>query len=265
MLYVSIMGKQGVLDLRGDRNGQRRGGKRSGAGRPARGPRPSERHETRCAFTKHQPVHVVARVLPSVGTLRRREIYAAIREATITVAKRYAETGDGARIVHLSIQRTHLHLLVEANDKTALARGMQSFLISAARQINRTCDRRGTVFGDRYHSTVLCTPRQVRACVAYVLNNWRHHGEDRGRSWMLDPFSSAISFSGWQELAERTTMFRPPETYAALVVWLPKTRLLATGWRAHGLIGARERPGSDAATGRRANAAGERATRRAQC
>jgi hypothetical protein len=132
-------------------------------------------------------------------------------------------------------------LIVEAKHKTALAKGMQSFLISAARMINRAVGKRGTVFGDRYHATILRTPRQVRACVAYVLNNWRRHGEDRDRTWKIDPFSSAISFGGWTELDGLG--FRPPPTYASLIVWFPKTWLLATGWRKHGRIGAFEVPG----------------------
>jgi hypothetical protein len=35
-----------------------------------------------------------------------------------------------------SAQRTHLHLLVEAKDKEALAAGMQGFQISAAKHLN---------------------------------------------------------------------------------------------------------------------------------
>ena len=57
---------------------------------------------------------------------------------------------DCIRIIHLSIQRTHLHLIVEANDRDALSSGMQSFEISAARRINRVCKRSGRVFTDRY-------------------------------------------------------------------------------------------------------------------
>ena len=40
------------------------------------------------------------------------------------------------RIVHLSIQRTHVHLLVEANSKGNSRRGMQGFQISAAKHLN---------------------------------------------------------------------------------------------------------------------------------
>jgi REP element-mobilizing transposase RayT len=229
------MGRQGVLDLHRDKNGQRRGGARKGAGRPCAHDRPSEPHKKRHAFSPTHPLHVVTRVMPRVGSLRRRDLYAAVREATIAIAKH-----DHTRIVHLSIQRTHLHLIVEAKHKTALARGMQSFLISAARQINRAIGGRGGVFRDRYHTTELTTPRQVRACVAYVLNNWRRHREDRTRVGELDPFSSGLLFGGWRELEGQ--LFRPRAGYSPLIVWLPKTWLLSTGWRRHGLIGAFEVP-----------------------
>ena len=232
------MGKQGELDLRRlDKNGQHRGGRRLGAGRPRSRACASEKHKKRIAFRASEPLHVVTRIVRRVGSLRRRDLYAAVRDATITVAKH-----EDARIVHMSIQRTHVHLIVEAKHKTALARGMQSFLISAARQINRALEQRGTVFGDRYHATILRTPRQVRNCVAYVLNNWRRYGEDRGRSWTIDPFSSALSFGGWKELDGSPIGFRPPPRYASLIVWFPKTWLLSTGWRRHGRIGAFETP-----------------------
>ena len=48
------------------------------------------------------------------------------------------------RIVHISIQSNHIHLLVEANDPEALARGMQAFQISAARKLNKLLGRTGS-------------------------------------------------------------------------------------------------------------------------
>ncbi|HEX4453985.1 MAG TPA: transposase, partial [Kofleriaceae bacterium] len=140
------MRRQGALDLHRDKNGQRRGGRRKGAGRPYAHDRPSEPHKTRRAVAASTPIHVVTRIVPRIASLRRRELYACVRAATIAVSKR-----EDARIIHLSIQRTHLHLIVETRHRTALAKGMQSFLISAARHINRTVGGRGCVFRDRYH------------------------------------------------------------------------------------------------------------------
>jgi putative transposase len=157
----------------------RRGGKRRGAGRKPMGPRAKERHKARTAFKPYHPLHVVMRVVPEVGSLRRRKMYRAMRHATITAA-----LCERFRIVHISLQRNHVHMLIEADHKAALARGMQGFQISAARNINTALGdgvrrRRGQVFADRYHVEVITTPTRARHTLGYVLSNWRHHGEDR--------------------------------------------------------------------------------------
>jgi REP element-mobilizing transposase RayT len=214
------------------------GGKRPGAGRPSKGPRPSERHGKRPALRPSEPVHVTLRVAADLRSLRRRDTYRAIREATITTARR-----EDFHLVHVSIQSNHLHLIVEAADRTALARGMQGFAISAAKHINAAMSKRhgrrrkGAVFPDRYHAHILKTPRSVRHAIGYVLNNWRKHGEDRApfaRTWQVDPFSSAWLFPAWKERADEPLLWRPPPTYHSLVVWLPKTWLLREGWRRAG-------------------------------
>src|SRR5215510_6843908 len=105
-----------------DKNGQWRGGKRKGAGRPKRGPRASERHKRRERFRASEPQHVVLRAAAAVGRLRKRHIYMALRDAMITTFPR-----ENLRIVHISIQSNHIHLLVEASDRKALATGMQGF------------------------------------------------------------------------------------------------------------------------------------------
>ena len=222
------------------------GGKRRGAGRPPKGPRSSERHKRRPAVRASQPVHVVLRCEPAVGSLRMRDLYHAIRWATVAMAKR-----DDCRIIHASIQGSHVHLIVEAKDRLRLARGIQAFQISAAQRINRAISKRtgvrrtGRVFVDRYHATILTSPRQVRHALAYVLNNWRRHGEDRrglARTWTMDPFSSGVLFDGWKE-RERERFIPPlPETYRPLVVWFARSWLLTTGWRRHGLISVAEVP-----------------------
>src|ERR1041385_4354424 len=111
-------------------------------------------------FKSYHALHVVMRVVPAVGSLRRREMYKAIRNASLAAAR-----SGRFRIVHASLQRDHVHMIVEAEHKAALARGMQGFQISAAKHINAalgdsTQPRRGKVFSDRYHLEVITSPRQ---------------------------------------------------------------------------------------------------------
>jgi len=210
------------------------GGKRPGSGRPRRagGGAP---HKARPALSARHPVHVVLRTAPAVHGLRRRACYHAIRWAVIRCARR-----EDFRIVHLSIQQTHLHLLVEATDARALARGMQGFQISAAKLLNQgirtgpaNIPRRGAVFPDRYHATILRSPTQARHALAYVLNNWRKHWHQlpaAQRAQWIDPFSSSLAFPDWVEYGDAHFLWRGPPGYEPLLVFRPRTWLLRTGY-----------------------------------
>ena len=215
------------------------GGKREGAGRkksPLR--RRDPRHRARPELSRRHPVHVVLRTQEGVWRLRQGVMYRAIRR----VLGRYLGHSD-FRVVHISIQHNHLHLLVEAADRQVLTRRMQSFAINAARAINRAHDGRlGKVFAYRYHATQIRTPRQARRALAYVLNNWRHHREDQvlGRAFeaAVDPYSSGVSFTGW-----KGRRFLLPEGYKPLPVSPPTTSLLTSRWTRFGRIDPFECPG----------------------
>jgi REP element-mobilizing transposase RayT len=146
----------------------RHGGVRKGAGRPPKSPgRPGAPHKRRPTLKASEPVHVVLRVVAAIRTMRQRAMYRALREATLTVARRELAYADSRafRIVHVSIQRTHVHLLVEAANRTALSRGMQSFQISAARHINRAAGARrpGASIRSRPAS---CSPAGAKISIA---------------------------------------------------------------------------------------------------
>jgi REP element-mobilizing transposase RayT len=223
------------------------GGKRKGAGRPPRGKKSSERHEQRPPHDPRHPVHVTLRIVAALDSLRRRHTYHALREATLTAARR-----DDFRIVHMSIQRNHVHLIVEADDKYALAAGMQGFQISAAKHLNAAISqgkpgprRRGSVFPDRYHAEIITSPTRARHALSYVVNNWRKHREDQAgpaSMWKLDWFSSAITFPGWAEYGDEAFLWRGPPTYDPLIVYQPRTWLLREGWKKSGSISCREVP-----------------------
>jgi len=227
---------------------KRRGGKRKGAGRPPKGFRSSERHKMRARFDRLTAVHVTLRLIAGYGTLRRRDTYLALRKATRAVLGR-----SDFRIVHLSPERDHIHMIVEAETNGALARGVQAFEISAAQHLNRAIgrrtgkQRRGSVFADRYHARILRSPTQVRNAINYVLNNWRRHGEDEGwdieiRSWDVDYLSSAPSFTGWKELADRPLRYEVPPDLR-LCVTPPQSWLLSVGWQKAGPISMYAVPG----------------------
>jgi REP element-mobilizing transposase RayT len=117
----------------------------------------------------------------------------------------------GLRIIEFSIQGNHLHLIVEADDSEALARGMQGLRIRMAKAMNAMMDRAGRVFADHYHSRLLRSPTELVRAIAYVLNNhWHHFGENG-----VDRFSSAA--------------LAPEQRGTVLAV--PLGWLLRVGWR----------------------------------
>jgi REP element-mobilizing transposase RayT len=221
-----------------------RGGRRVGAGRPPKGREAGVAHDRRPAVTARHPLHVSTKLVRAVGNLRRHRAYAAIR-AALRVAARRADM----RVVHISIQANHLHLIVEADSAEALSRGMQAFQISAAKRLNAEAPRpggvrrRGRVFADRYHAVAITTPRVARHTLAYVLNNWRRHREDEPlahRGWRVDPYSSGVAFVGWKEHPEPWPI---PPGYEPLPVARPRSWLLRAGWRGQGAISLFETPG----------------------
>ncbi len=103
------------------------------------------------------------------------------------------------------------------------------------------------MFADRYHARVIGSPLQARRELAYVLNNWRKHGEDRrgvARGWLVDPFSTGWRFTGWREHADEPWPVR--ETYRPIPTCEPRTWLLREGWRRYGLLGTHEVPSTRA-------------------
>ena len=117
-----------------------RGGWRPGAGRKKTGAWIGPMHRKRAEITADKPLHVRLRMHPAVGRLRRHRVYHVIRQ----VLARMLGRGD-YRVVHVSIQHNHVHLLVEAESKQALARGTQALCISRSRRLNRVLGRSGPV------------------------------------------------------------------------------------------------------------------------
>src|SRR4051812_48282563 len=98
--------------------------------------------------------------------MREEPVTAAVKVALLASMNRF-----GFRLIHYSIQTNHLHLLVEANNRAALAKGVKGLTVRVAKALNQLCQRKGKVFSDRYHVHVLRKPLETRKALHYVLNN----------------------------------------------------------------------------------------------
>ena len=206
------------------------GGRRKGAGRkPGPGPG-SVAHRARPAHCARNPLHVTLR--STLKSLRHPFVFPTLRG----VIRELRSRADQFRVVHFSIQETHIHLIVEAASARALSSGLRSLTIRIAKRVNRLLFRSGAVFADRWHGRPLTTPRAVRHVLVYVLANAKKHAPDR--TFALDPYSSAPEFTGFREPVPRA----PPDPSTMH----PRTWLLAVGWKRHGLISIHESPKAQA-------------------
>src|SRR3954463_551258 len=92
------------------------GGARRGAGRPRKdGTRPVKKgvpHLVRPLLAKRFPVHVTWRINRQVWSLRSGRFFSVLKSVM------YAGEKPGFRVVHYSFQKDHIHLIVEASDRT---------------------------------------------------------------------------------------------------------------------------------------------------
>jgi hypothetical protein len=204
-----------------------RGGARRGAGRKPAGARALVPHTTRPEHKRRHPLHLVLRITEGLPSLRGSAEQRVLRD--VLRASTHGAEESGLRLVHFSAQGNHLHLIGEAEDKEALARGMKGFGVRLARALNALWKRSGAVLADRYFARALKTPREVRNALAYVFANARKHGE-----WLrelFDPCSSASTFEGWRE---RTNVLRGLTWFGEARTWL-----LTLGWKKHGPLSIR--------------------------
>jgi putative transposase len=198
------------------------GGAREGAGRKREGKRARVAHSKRSALKASHPTHVTLRIGTGLKSLRHRSEYATVREALVAGADRF-----GMRLVEFAVLSNHLHLVCEADDERALARGMKGVCVRIARALNRLWKRVGSVFSDRYHAHVLKSPREVRHALNYLLHNAALHGARLGGP---DPCSSGVWFDGWRHDLGLTRV-APASPLPRALTWL-----LRVGWRRHGSL-----------------------------
>ena len=221
------LARQLSLDLKPSPKGKGRGGARPGAGRPQKkeDDRTFIAHRARPSHRKGDPVHVTVRVRDRLPSLREELLERIVKRVLLAQREMLREKGlEHFQVVHFTIQRDHLHLIVEAPDKRGLARGVAGLEVRIARRINAVLKRKGRFWSERYHRRDLRTPTETRNALRYVLMNAQKHHRVIGDRAFADPLSSAASFDGYTRL---------PATFEDRDPWprvAPRTWLLGVGW-----------------------------------
>jgi len=130
------------------------------------------------------------------------------------------------RVIHVSIQKNHLHLLVEAADRRALTAGMQSFAINAARALD--ADPHGVA-------------REARARVRAQQLAPSPPGPGERADARRE--AGSVCIRARVHRMSQQPRFATPAGYKPLSVSAPTTALLQFDWQRFGLIDLHETPG----------------------
>jgi hypothetical protein len=151
---------------------------------------------------------VRVRVLPDVWKLDGRRALPVVVAALAEGAERF-----GMRIVFYRIESDRLRLVIEADDRDALTRGMQGFGIRFSKAINRMMGTEGTIFAERYHLQVLDQPDETRRALASMLERPPPKGSPPALGKLAEPrtrsLRSALSSAAVARLARRVPAVEP--------------------------------------------------------
>lgn len=166
-------------------------------------------------------MHVTVRRRDGLPSFRRQRVldlvHALMRE----------KNDDSFQLVHYSIQSNHVHFVAEARDRRVVTRKMQGFMVAFAKRLNKMLSRIGKVWADRYFARDITGSREMKHVLAYVFHSAKKHGVITKGARIVDIFSNAVHFDGWDVkfLAFGFDDWPRPK---------PRTRMLRSWWRAHG-------------------------------
>lgn len=74
-----------------------------------------------------------SRARSSSPNFRDYDVFCAIRQIIAQVS------GDDFRVIHFSVQETHIHLIIEADDQASLSRGVQHLARRITWEVKESC------------------------------------------------------------------------------------------------------------------------------
>ena len=95
------------------------------------------------------PQHVTMRVRRGLPTLCQPRFVRRFRASLSQICER-----DDFRVIHYSIQSDHVHLLIEATDKAAIARGIKCIGARLGKLVNRLFRQTGKVLDGRHAASM---------------------------------------------------------------------------------------------------------------
>jgi REP element-mobilizing transposase RayT len=141
-------------------------------------------HRSRPDLATGKPVHVTIKTNKHiVPNLRNKILYKEIRESF----KRARLLG--IRIIHFTVQRDHIHFLIESQNIKQLGQSMRALSISLTKRFSRVLNRKIKALKTRYHLHILESLKEIKNVANYIKNNGKKHRVTQN----VDFFSSHVS------------------------------------------------------------------------
>jgi putative transposase len=111
------------------------------------------------------PYHLVCRTNNRTFRFHRKKTIRIFAKVLTQVTEKY-----GLKIHHFILMSNHYHIVATATEEN-LHRAMQYLNSRTAFRFNRTVNRTGHLWGDRYKSCIISTDEYYLACVRYIYRN----------------------------------------------------------------------------------------------
>ena len=142
---------------------------------------PSIRHRKRAEIKKPSSLHLTIKIAKNKAGVKNKQILKVLKRAILK------GRSAGIRIIHFTLEYDHIHLLVEADCKIKLGRGMMRFGVTLAKGINHYRRDQGQVYKHRYHQRFITSRRDLKNVMNYIFHNGLKH---RTATKLLNPYHS---------------------------------------------------------------------------
>jgi len=144
-------------------------------------------HQSRPVLPKDRPLHVTIKFdKTQIANLRNKLFYREIRKSLQRLRAK------GVRLIEFSVQKDHIHFLLEAGNKLLLGKAMRALSISLSKRFSLLLNRKIKALKNRYHLHILNTRKELKNARHYILNNSTNHN---GLKDMDDLYFSRADFT----------------------------------------------------------------------
>jgi len=127
-------------------------------------------HQSRPTLPSDRPLHVTVKFNKNeIRCLRNKLFYREIRKSFRCLRAK------GVRLIEFSVQKDHIHFLLESGNKLVLGKAMRALSISLSKRFSLLLNRKIKALKNRYHLHILNTLKELKNARQYILNNSAKH------------------------------------------------------------------------------------------